>query len=140
MYEYFRRCMYVIQNKSLKIHYSRNIPLQDEMFRNNHLPILIREVCPGFGHPALTSSFTKCKILQVKNSFAKIMNGLTVLKLFRISTGDLLFSQHAYSIYKVLKPRMTKLVHTTLYTFFFRVPGHLVPRMTIHLKNIAVKH
>ena len=26
-------------------------------------------VCPDFGHPAVTSSFTKYKFLQVKDSF-----------------------------------------------------------------------
>ena len=43
-----------------------------------------------FEHPVLTSSFTK--ILQVNNTFATIVNGLSV-----------------YSIYKVRRPRMTKL-------------------------------
>ena len=48
------------------------------------------------------------------------MNGLSVLKLLKLSTGDLLFSQHASNIYKVRKPRLTlgrlcpKLGHTTL--------------------------
>ena len=37
------------------------------------------------------------------------MNGLSVLKLFQRSNGDLKFSEHAYSIYKVRKPRMTEL-------------------------------
>ena len=37
------------------------------------------------------------------------MNVLSVLKPFELSYGDLLFSPHAYSIYKVGKPRMTKL-------------------------------
>ena len=37
------------------------------------------------------------------------MNGLSVLKLFQCSNGDLKFSEHAYSIYKVRKPRMTEL-------------------------------
>ena len=37
------------------------------------------------------------------------MNGLSVLKLFQCSNGDLKFSEHAYSIYKVGKPRMTEL-------------------------------
>ena len=32
----------------------------------------IRDVCPNFGHPALTSSFTK-KQLQGKNGFATIV-------------------------------------------------------------------
>ena len=35
-----------------------------------------RVVCPNFGHPALTSPFTKHKFLHVKNSFATIVNGL----------------------------------------------------------------
>ena len=70
-------------------------------------------VCFNFGqwHPALTSSFTKYKFLQVKNSFATIVNGLLVLKLFQLSNGDLLFSQQACRISKVCKPRMTKLGH-----------------------------
>ena len=42
-----------------------------------------RVVCPNFGHPAPTSSFTKYTFLQVKNSFATIVNGLSLLKLFQ---------------------------------------------------------
>ena len=50
-------------------------------------------VCPNFGHPALTWSFTKYKFLQdIYNSFATIVNGLSVLKLFHLLNGDLLFS------------------------------------------------
>ena len=37
------------------------------------------------------------------------MNELSVLKLFQLSNDDLLFSKHDYSLYKVRKPRMTKL-------------------------------
>ena len=37
-----------------------------------------RVVCPNFRHPALSSSFTKCEYLQEKNSFAAIVNGLSV--------------------------------------------------------------
>ena len=44
-------------------------------------------VCPNFGHPAVTSC-TKQKYLQVKNSFALIVNVLTVLKLFQLLNGD----------------------------------------------------
>ena len=51
-----------------------------------------RVVCPNFGHPALTSYFTKYKFLQVKNSFAKIVNELSVFKLFPLANGDLLFA------------------------------------------------
>ena len=65
---------------------------------------------------------TKYKFLQVKNSFITILNGRSVLKLFQLSNGDLLFSYNAYSIYKVHKTRMTKLgqgvevrAHYTLY-------------------------
>ena len=47
--------------------------------------------------------------MQVKNSFATRVNELSVLKLFQVSNGDLLISKHDYSIYKVRKPRMTKL-------------------------------
>ena len=31
-------------------------------------------LCPNFGHPTLTSLFTKSKFLQVKNSFAIIFD------------------------------------------------------------------
>ena len=51
-----------------------------------------RVVCPNFGHSDLTSSFTKYKCLLVKNSFATIVNGLLVLKLFQLSNGNLYFS------------------------------------------------
>ena len=68
-----------------------------------------RVVCPNFGHPALTPSFTKYKFLQVKNSFETLVNELSVLKVFQLSNGDLLFSKHDYSLYKARKPRMTKL-------------------------------
>ena len=68
-------------------------------------------VCPNFGHPALTSSFISYKFLKVDNSFAKIVNGLSVLKSFQLSNGDLLFLWHVYIIYKVHKPRMAKLEH-----------------------------
>ena len=43
-----------------------------------------REVCSSLGHPALTSSFTKYKFLQMKISFATFVIGQ--------SNGDLLFS------------------------------------------------
>ena len=39
------------------------------------------------------------------------MNALSVLKLFQLSNGDLLFSKHDYSLYKARRPRMTKLGH-----------------------------
>ena len=68
-----------------------------------------RVVCPNFRHPALTPSFTKYKFLQLKTSFATLVNGISVLKLFQLSNGDLLFSKHEYSLYNARKPRMTKL-------------------------------
>ena len=37
--------------------------------------------------PALTSSITQHKLLQLKNSFATIVNELSVLKLFQLSNG-----------------------------------------------------
>ena len=49
------------------------------------------------------------KFVQSKDSFAISVNVLSVLKLLQLSNGDLLFSQHVYSIYTVRKPRMTKL-------------------------------
>ena len=51
-----------------------------------------RGVCPKFGHPGLTLLFTKFRFMQVKNCFATIVNGLSVLKLLELSNGDLLFS------------------------------------------------
>ena len=53
---------------------------------------LTRVVCPKFGHPALTPSFTKYKFLKVRNNFAAILTEVLVLKLFQLSNGDLLFS------------------------------------------------
>ena len=46
----------------------------------------------NFGHPAQTSSFAKCKILQVTNNFATIVHKLSDLKLFQLPKGDVLFS------------------------------------------------
>ena len=61
---------------------------------NNHykeIEKINRVVFQNFGHPALISSFTKYTFLQVKNSFAPIVNGMSVLNLFQLSNGDLLF-------------------------------------------------
>ena len=44
---------------------------------------IFRVVCPNFGHPTRTSSYTKYKFLQVKNSFATV--------LYQLSNGELLF-------------------------------------------------
>ena len=41
-------------------------------------------VCPNSGHPVQTSSFTKYNFLQVKNNFATIVNGMSVLKVFSL--------------------------------------------------------
>ena len=50
-----------------------------------------RVVCRNFGHPTLTPSFTKYTFFQIKNSFATLVNELSVLKLFQLSNGDLFF-------------------------------------------------
>ena len=63
----------------------------------------------------------------MKNSFATILNELSVLKLFQLLNGDLLFSQHAYSTYKVRKPRMTKLGQSV------EVRAHYPSAQIIHL-------
>ena len=94
-------------------HANLRIKLSRHFIHMNSIPAN-RVVCPNFGHPALTQSFTKYQFLQVKNSFAIIVNGLSVFKLFQLFNGDILFSQHAYSIYKVRKPRITKLGHANL--------------------------
>ena len=73
------------------------------------LRLLSREVCPNFGHTVLISSFTKYEFLQGKYSVATIVNGLSGLKLFQLSNGDLVILQRLYSIYKMRKTRMTKL-------------------------------
>ena len=52
--------------------------------------ITTRVVCPNFGHPAPTLSFTKYKFMQAKYSFKTNVNGLSVFKLFQLSNGDLL--------------------------------------------------
>ena len=53
--------------------------------------------------------------------------GLSVLKLFKLSNGDLLFLEHAFNnIYKVCKPRMTKLGQEV------RSKGTRIPYFTIH--------
>ena len=84
-------------------------PLSGQWRGESWSSCMYRVVCPNFGHPALKSSFTKFKSMQVKNSFATRVNKLSVLKLYQLSNGDLLFSKHDYSLYKVGKPRMTKL-------------------------------
>ena len=71
-----------------------------------------RVVCLNFGYPALTSSL-KDIFLQVKNSFSRLVNGRSVLKLLQLSNCDLLFLYHAYSISKVRQPRMTELEQLT---------------------------
>ena len=50
-----------------------------------------RVVCPNFGHPALTSSIQNTNFWEFKNSLAKIVNELSVLRLLQLSNGDLLF-------------------------------------------------
>ena len=82
-------------------------------------------VCPNFGHPVLTLLSIKYKFLQVRNSFATIVNRLSVLTFVQFSKGDLLFSLHEYSIYKVQKLRMTKLGYTdtTVFKLFKTVNG-----------------
>ena len=44
------------------------------MFTNVSKLKKYRVVCPNFRHYALTPSFTKYKFLQVKNSFATLVN------------------------------------------------------------------
>ena len=48
-------------------------------------------------------------------------NGCSVLKLFQLLNGDSSFSQHAYSIYKVRKPRMTKFKVLQISRIFLKV-------------------
>ena len=57
----------------------------------NSSGVVYRVVCPNFGHPALTF-IHKIYFLKTKDSFATIVNGLSVLKLFQLSNGELLFS------------------------------------------------
>ena len=66
-------------------------------------------MCPNFGHPALSSSFTKHNLWQINTNFAINVNELSVLKLLQLLNCDLLLSWYAFSIYKLRKPRMTNL-------------------------------
>ena len=66
-------------------------------------------MCPNFGHPALNSSFTKYYFLQVKNS-----NNCEWTVSFELALAfkwQFIIFMHAYSLYKVRKPRMTKVWH-----------------------------
>ena len=56
----------------------------------NYNTLVYMVVCTNFGHPALISTFTKYKFLQVKNIFATIVNRLSVMKLFQFSNVDFL--------------------------------------------------
>ena len=70
-----------------------------------------RVVCPNFGHPVLTSSFTKYTFFQVNIFFVTIVNRPLALKLFQLSNGDLLLLLLLVLVsclYKVRKPRMPK--------------------------------
>ena len=98
--------------------------------RTEFNPFESRVVCPNFGHRVLTSSFTKYTFLQVKNSLAIIVNELSILTLFQLLNGDLLFSQHAYSIYKVHEPRMTK----------FRQVVEVKAHFYLHRRNLIQKY
>ena len=80
-----------------------------------------RVVCPNFVHPALTSLFTNYSFFQVKYSFAYIVNGLSVLKLFQLSNGDSLFSEHLQSAWNdEVWAVCTKLRNTTLVIYKMR--------------------
>ena len=64
-------------------------------------------------------TMTKLHLLQNINFlgeifFATIVNGLSVLKPFQLSNGDLSFFVVCLRIYKERKPRIPKLGHTTL--------------------------
>ena len=51
-------------------------------------------MCPNFGHPTKTSSFTK-------DNFATIGNELLALKRFQLSNGDILLYKDLFIIFKV---------------------------------------
>ena len=58
-----------------------------------------RVAYPNFGHPAQTSVFTFQVIILIfadESSFATIVNGLSILKLFHLMNGDF-FSWHTYT-------------------------------------------
>ena len=54
-------------------------------------------LCPNFGQPALSSSFTKYRFLLAKNNSAMIVNRLSVLQLFQLSNGDKIFPSTVFS-------------------------------------------
>ena len=53
--------------------------------------------CPNFGHLPVESISV---FLYKKNNFTTIVNGRSILKLFKLSNGDLFFLQDTYSRYK----------------------------------------
>ena len=90
---------------------------------------VFRVVCPNVGNPALTSSFTKYKFLQEKNSFATIVN----LDCFEIVSAFECRLKYLFSnvTCKVRKLRMTKLgngievrAHTLFYIFAHKVQNN----------------
>ena len=68
------------------------MPFSESSLGANGFILTLKVVCPYFGNPALTSSFTKYTFLKMKNSFATIVNGLSVKILFQLSNDDLSFS------------------------------------------------
>ena len=92
-----------------------------------------RVVCPNFRHPALTPSFTKYKFLQVKNSLQHLWMNFQFWNCFSFRMASYCFRSMTYSLYKMRKPRMTKLgqgvgvrAHCPITLVFWRrilVPG-----------------
>ena len=76
----YRRYTYTYVNSILGTQYQKHTCLITWHHDIQSICVLYweyRVVCPKFGHPALTSSYKKYKFLQVKNSFATIVNGLS---------------------------------------------------------------
>ena len=98
----------------------------------------------NFGHPALT--LQNINFCRWKTIMQKLwMYLLPVLKLVHLSKVKLFLSWHAHSIYKVRKPKMTKLrqgvkvkAHYTSWCIFVHDIWWTVPVMTFALGAVFV--
>ena len=77
--------------------------------RSGWFPKTARVVCPNFRHHALTPSFKKYKFLQVKNSLQHLWMNFQFWNCLSFRMAIYCFRSMTYSLYKMRKPRMTKL-------------------------------
>ena len=111
---YLYHITFYFQAEEVEVDFLRQFIVYDSGKRTNakgkSIFSILGVVYLNFGQPALTLSFTNLIFLQVNNSFATIVNGPSVLKLFQLSNGDIfVFVACLQHIYKVRKSRITKL-------------------------------